>query len=260
MATRLASDPDPSYFQPMKPLTTVLIVLIAGACSANPKPAAAQVPVRTDDAVPTLQVSANATVRRTPDVAVVQLAVETVAATAREATAQNATVMDEVLRAIRAQGVPDADIRTQRLELQPRYRDRREGDPDIIGYRALNQVTVRLDDVTATGPVVDAAVRAGANRVTGIHFELADSQSAYHEALREAITKARAEAEVAASALGQRLGEPLNVSTGGHHVPRPQPHMERMTMSAMDQGAPPPVEPGEVDVRATVSITWRLGT
>lgn len=244
----------------MKRLTTVLIALIVGACSVNPQPAAAQVPTPTTDMVPTLQVSANATVRRTPDVAVVQLAVESVAATAREATAENTAAMEEVLRAIRAQGVPEANIRTQRLELQPQYRDRRAGDPEIIGYRALNQVTVRLDDVTATGPVVDAAVRAGANRVTGIRFELADSQSAYHEALREAIAKARAEAEVAASALGQRLGEPLNVSTGGHHVPMPQPHMERMAVTAMDQGAPPPVEPGEVAVQATVSITWRLGT
>lgn len=244
----------------MKPLTTVLIALIVGGCSVHPQPAVAQVHTPTTDMVPTLQVSANATVRRTPDVAVVQLAVESVAATAREATAQNTAAMEEVLRAIRAQGVPDSNIRTQRLELQPRYRDRRAGDPEIIGYRALNQVTVRLDDVTATGPVVDAAVRAGANRVTGIHFELADSQSAYHEALREAIAKARAEAEVAASALGQRLGEPLNVSTGGHHVPMPQYRMESMAVAAMDQGAPPPVEPGEVAVQATVSITWRLGT
>lgn len=243
----------------MKPIATVLVALIVGACSVNPRPATAQVPAPATDVVPTLQVSASATVRRTPDVAVIQLAVESVAPTAREATAQNTAAMDEVLRAIRAQGVPDSNIRTQRLELQPQYRDRRAGDPDIIGYRALNQVTVRLTDVTSTGAVVDAAVRAGANRVTGIHFEIADSQAAYHDALREAIAKARAEAEVVASALGQRLGEPLTVSTGGHHVPMPQYRMESMVMDVARVAAPP-VEPGEIDVQATVSITWRLGT
>jgi uncharacterized protein len=243
----------------MKPLAIVLSTLIIGACSANPQPAVAQVPAPGAEPVPTLHVSAHATVRRAPDVAVIQLAVETVATTAADATAQNTALMERVLRAVRDQGVADADIRTQRLELQPRYQDRRNVDPEIIGYRALNQVTVRLEDVTATGTVVDAAVRAGVNRVSGIHFELSNPEEAYHEALRQAITKARTEAEVVASALGQRLGAPLNVSTGGFNTPSPLFRAENMAV--MDQQAgPPPVEPGEVEVQATVSIAWRLDT
>lgn len=225
-----------------------------------PQPVAAQVAVPApDEPVPTLQVNATATVRRAPDVAVIQLAVETMASTARAATDQNTARMDDVLAAVRDLGIPSSRIRTQRLELHPRYDDRRNNaDPEIIGYRAVNQVTVRLLDVTATGPVVDAAVEAGANRVTGIQFEISDPEAAYHEALRDAIAKARAEAEVAAAALGKVLGEPLTVSTGGYNAPTPRFRMEAAVV--MDQSGAPPVEPGEIDVHATVSIAWRLGS
>lgn len=242
----------------MKTLSPVLIALSVGACAANPGPATAQMAPGSEQQ-PTIHVNATASVRQAPDVAMIQLAVETLAATAREASDENAALMDKVLRAVRDQGVPREQIRTQRLELQPRYDNRRDGgDPDIVGYRAVNQVTVRLHDVAGTGAVVDAAVSAGANRVTGIHFELDDPESAYHQALRDAIAKARAEAEVAAAALGQRLGEPVHVSTGGYNAPGPRFRAE--AMMAMDQSGAPPVEPGEVEVQASVSIAWRLGS
>ncbi len=240
----------------MNRLAAVLTALTVTACSATPGPVTAQDPAPAD-APRTLQVSATATVRRAPDQATIQLAVETHAATADEASEANAATMDRVLAAVRDQGVDPSMIRTRRLELQPRYERRREEEPAIIGYRAVNQVSVELDDVARVGAVVDAAVRAGANRVTGIDFGLSDPQAAYDEALREAIAKARAEAEVAASALDETLGPPLQVSTGGFSPPMP---MFRAEAVAMDQAGAPPVQPGEVEVRATVNITWRLGT
>lgn len=246
----------------MNRLTCLLIAAAVSACSSLPAPGSAQMPVGHGDHERTLQVSASATVQRAPDRAVISLAVETVAATAGEASRANATSMDAVLRAIRALGIDESMIQTRRLELHPRYdhsRDNRE--PRITGYVAMNQVVVTVDDVDMVGRVVDAGVAAGANRVSGISFELRDPEAAYHEALRKAIAQARREAEVAASALGETLGPPLNVSTSGFQPPyRPMP-APMMRMDAMEAAAPPPpVQPGELDVHATVSITFRIGT
>lgn len=238
-----------------------VLVLATVACSSNPVPGTAQDAAGQPDPPPTLHVSAEATVKRAPDVAVIQLAVETQAESAGEAGDENARRMDAVLAAIRGAGVSESQIRTRRLELQPRYDQRRDQETrEIVAYRAVNQVTVRLEDVEATGEVVDAAVRAGANRVSGIHFELSDTQAAYHEALREAIAQARAEAEVAASALGLRLGPPIQVSTGGFRPPSPQAMFRATAGLQADriESMPPPVQPGEVEVAANVSIIWRL--
>lgn len=237
-------------------MTHTSLPAIALACIAATVPAGANGQVPTHDAPRTVHVSAQASVQRTPDRATVQLAVETIAETARDATSRNAASMDRVLAAIRQLGIPDARIQTTRIALHPRYDQRRDAaEPVIVAYQAVNQVVVRLDDVGLVGRVVDAAVQAGANRVTGISFELSDAQSAYHEALRLAVARAGAEAAVVADALGETLGPAIQVSTGGARPPQPMMAEARMEM-AMDA---PPVQPGELDVHAMVSITYRLG-
>jgi uncharacterized protein len=206
----------------------------------------------------TLQVNAVGTVLRAPDRAVVQLAVETLAETAAEASTRNAATMEQVLAALRRAGVPDARIRTTRIELHPRYDHRRpEGPPLLVGYQAVNQVMVRLDELALVGRVVDAGVQAGANRVAGIQFEISDPEAAYHEALDEAIGRAAAEAARIAAALGEPLGPALHVASGRTGPPTP---MLRRGMAEFDMAAATPVQPGELEVTATVSITYRLGS
>jgi uncharacterized protein len=239
---------------------SMIVLSLSAAMGSGLGPRAADAQVPTPDSPRVIQVSARATVQRAPDRAVVQLAVETLAETAADATASNAATMERVLGALRQLGIPEARIRTTRIELHPRYDHRREAvQPVIIAYQAVNQVVVRLDDIAQVGRVIDAAVAAGANRVTGISFELSDPDAAYHEALRIAVGRARAEAQVVADALDETLGPPLQVSTGGLQLPPPQARMEAMRME-MDVAPVTPVQPGELDVHATVSITYRLGS
>jgi uncharacterized protein len=242
----------------MRTLLIVLSTAVVAAFGPTAPGLAAQAPAPESPRV--IQVSARATVQQAPDRAVIQLAVETVAGTAGEATQQNAAVMDRVMAALRQLGIPDARIRTTRVELHPRYDHRREAvAPTIIGYQAVNQVTVRVDDIDRVGAVVDAAVGAGANRVTGISFQLSDPDAPYREALRLAVTRARQEAQVIADALGETLGPPLQVATGGMPLPPPGIRMQELRME-MDVAAVTPVQPGELDVHAHVSITYRLGS
>jgi uncharacterized protein len=237
------------------PILLACVVPALAACLAPPA-ASAQTPA--PDAPRVVHVSAQASVQRAPDRAVVQLAVETIAPSAGEATSANAATMERVIAALRQLGIPDARIQTTRIELRPRHETRRDGTPPaIVGYQAVNQVMVRLDDVELVGRVVDTGVRAGANRVTGVSFQLRDPDAAYHDALRLAIGKAREEARVVAEALGETLGPALQVNTGGMPGP-PQMRMEAMQMDMA--AAVTPVQPGELDVHANVSITYRLGS
>lgn len=254
MPVRLAYDAGFVYFFAMNRFHSALLILTASACASAPPPATAQ------DATPgpdrTLETHATATVRAAPDRASVRLAVETQAPTAREASEANARSMAAVLSALRGAGVPNERIRTQRIELHPRY-DHRSGEAELVGYAATNQVAVEVTDIDRVSVVVDTAVSAGANRVTGIRFEVADRNAAYERALREAVARARAEAEVLADALGERLGPALRVTTGGLQ-PMPTPGPEAMAMRA--DAAGPPVQPGEVEIQASVRILWRLGS
>ncbi|MEX2285327.1 MAG: SIMPL domain-containing protein [Gemmatimonadota bacterium] len=211
----------------------------------------------------TVTVNANATVEREPEQAVILLAVESPAATAQLAARTNATKMDALVAALRRLGISGPNVRTVSYQLQPQYSNERpqpterQGPPRIVGYRAINMVQVTVDTVTRTGAVIDAAIAAGANRVAGLSFELKDPQLARNDALRLAVTRARGEAQAMAEAAGQRLGEPLTISTGGYAVPRYARAMDMVSMEAA-QAAPTPIEPGTLSVQANVTIVYKL--
>jgi uncharacterized protein YggE len=212
----------------------------------------------------TISVSGMATVERQPDQAVIQLAVESFGATAQEATAENSTKMDAVIRALRQFGLKQDQIRTLGFSVNPEYdynpgTPRQPGEDRLVGYRARNIVQVTTDNVAEAGNIIDVAIKAGANRVNNLNFQLRDPEAARQEALRLAVEKARTEAETIASALGRRLGPALAATTTGAFAP-PQPFaMRAMANIAQDMAAPPPpVEPGLIEVNAQVNVIYSL--
>ncbi|HLU24711.1 MAG TPA: SIMPL domain-containing protein [Longimicrobiales bacterium] len=208
----------------------------------------------------TITVTASGTITREPDRATILLAVESFAATAREAADSNATRMQAVIAALRRLGLTQEQIRTQSYDLYPEYdydRQGATGEERLRGYRARNMVRVTLDDVARVGQIIDGAIAAGANRVAGLNFELRDPAAARADALRSAVESARIEAEAIAAAIGRPLGPVISVNTGGP-IAIPVPMASRMVMDAAVSAAPTPVEPGSLQVTATVTVIYRL--
>ena len=236
----------------MKPTAPIILGLLVSACASTP-PVVAQDPGPEEDR--TLEVSAVATATRSPDRAAVRFAVETPAGTAQDAMDGNARSMNALISALEELGIARDEIQTQSVSLQPRYRREPGQEPEITGYTASNQIEVPVGDVDRVGEVIDAGVSAGANRVLGIRFEISDPEAAYHEALERAIGQARREAEVIASAMGESLGPALRVTTSGLATPAPQSDAVQL----MARAESTPIQPGQLDVRASVRIVYRLG-
>jgi hypothetical protein len=207
----------------------------------------------------TITVSATGTVEREPEQGVALLAVESEANNARAAADANAQKMTQLVAALRRSGLTDRQIRTVSYELRPEYerRERGEEPPRIVSYRAINMVQITVDTVPRLGGIIDAAIGAGANRVASIRFQLRDPHSAHVEAVQIAMRNARREAEAVAQAAGQRLGPPLNISTGGFQPPPPMP-MYRMEAVDMAAQAVTPVESGTLAVTAHVNVVFRI--
>lgn len=207
----------------------------------------------------TLTVSATGMVEREPERGVILLAVESEASTAQAASAANAEKMTQLVAALRRAGLSERQIRTQSYELRPEYarQDRGGEPPRIAGYRAVNMVQVTVDTVSRIGPVIDAAIGSGANRVANISFQLREPRAAYTEALAVAMRNARREAEAVAEAAGERLGPPLSINTGGYSAPPPPMPMRAMAMD-MEASAVTPIEGGTLSVTAHVSVVYRL--
>jgi len=211
-----------------------------------------------DDPPPQISVVGNGVVRLTPDLAVIAFAVETTAREAAAAVAGNAKQSGALAAAIKSQ-IGDGDrVETTRYSLDPIYEQRERGSnapPRITGYVARNEVRVQSRRVDQVGKLIDAATAAGANRINSLDFTLEDRAAAYGEALRKAGGDARRQAETIAAALGVELGRILSASTSGSPVVTPRQYRG---MAMAMEGAPTPVEPGEVSVDAALSVVFAI--
>ncbi len=204
-----------------------------------------------------LDIVAQGSVRRVPDIAVISAGVVTQASDARSAMATNATAMTRVITALRGAGVADRDMATAQISLSPQYRYVENQAPVVTGYQANNSVTVRFLDVAKSGAILDALVAAGANQISGPNLTIDKPESAQDEARANAIKTARARAELYARAAGLTVKRIVAISEAGE-VYRPMPMvMGRNVMS--DMSAKTEIVPGEQDVGVSVSITFELG-
>jgi hypothetical protein len=186
-----------------------------------------------------------------PDTAVLTLGVESQAATLAEATTDAARRMTAVVSRIKAFGVADADITTVTYAVEPRIAPsdpaRRDEPPRIVGYRVSNVVRVTIHKVPDAGPILDAAIVAGANAVRGIQFTLADDAKAVTDARARAVGDAMVKARHFAAAAGVAVGEVLAIRELGVTAPTPLPRGVQMQAAT-------PIEPGQLEVTVTVEL------
>ncbi|HEX7183891.1 MAG TPA: SIMPL domain-containing protein [Thermoanaerobaculia bacterium] len=213
--------------------------------------------------VPVLTVSGSGDARVAPDEATVRLGVFAQAETARAAQDQVSRTAGAILEAIRRLGVPAEQIQTSELSLSPVYGQERPDpqgiqEPRIVGYQASNIVEVRLDRLDRVGPVIDAGLGAGANRLDGVFFGLRDDEKARAEALTRAVQEARAKADALARALKVRIVRVVEVAEGGISVSPPPFLKGRMASMEMAQSADTPVSTGQVGVSASVTIRYEI--
>jgi len=207
-------------------------------------------------AVRTIEVDGTGETRTTPDTADLDLAIDTQAKTAEEAAARNAALATKVIDALKSKLGDKGKVTTGGYSLDPQYDQRPNGRPTIIGYNAQNTVTVNTGALDLVGALIDSAIAAGANRVNSLSFSVKDDTKARTEAIAIATRDARAQADALASALNVKLGKVLKATT----VSQEQPISFRTPVVAMASSASvaTPVEPGEVTVPATVSLTFEI--
>jgi uncharacterized protein YggE len=201
---------------------------------------------------PVIVTNGEGVVKRAPDRVWVAIAAESRAKSPREAQRANADAMKAVLDKLKTLGLSGDAVRTSGYDLQPEY-DYANGRQTLRNYIARNMIEVRIDDVARAGDVLDAAVGSGATSVSGIRFDLKDRDAAEREALRLAVEDARARANAAASGAGVRIERVIRIEEQ-RVVPEPRPMAMTRTM-AIQGDAAPPIAPGELEIRANVTLT-----
>jgi uncharacterized protein YggE len=193
--------------------------------------------------------------KQAPDRAWVSIAAENRARTAQEAQRLNTDAMTAVVEKIKATGITADAIQTMGYNLQPEF-DYVNGRQTLRGYVARNQVQVRVDALAKTGEVIAAAVGVGATNVSGVRFDLKDRDSVERQALMQAVRDARRRADAAASGANVQIDRVVRIEEQRDMGDIVRPMRMDMAVMRADAGqAAVPLEAGEIEVRARVTMT-----
>lgn len=201
----------------------------------------------------TITVVGEGSARAVNDVAKIGLRVETRASTATAALTKNSQIARRVIAAIKARGIPSADIKTEHVSLS-HFRER-HGQQRVVVYRAVNAVRVTVRRIGKTGALIDAAVKAGATGVSTIELTTSKLHALYRTALGNAYDDARAKALILAQHAGVALGAPVAIEEG---IQEPPPVFASPQAGGAGSGSAP-IEPGRSTVHADVTVTFATG-
>ena len=155
-------------------------------------------------------VSGTGEVTVTPDIASLEVGVETQEASVSESMEKANEAMDRVMEALANNGVADKDIRTRRFRVRQRttWNDQRQQEV-VIGYQVSNEVITKIRDIEKVGVIIDAVVAAGGDytRIDDLSFYVDDPTPYYEEAREKAMADAEAKAKHLADLSDVKLGK-----------------------------------------------------
>lgn len=238
-------------------------VVIAGAVACAPamaqQPAPGPTPMSMAHMAPTPAIVTNGQgeTKITPDRARLEVSVQTRAATAAEAGAQNAKKQQSVLDALRKLGFTSEQLSTVNYNLYPEMQyDKNGQSPRVVAYNATNTVRIDIRDVGMIGKAIDASLEAGANMISSLSFYSSNSDAARRSALASAVARARSDAEAIATAAGGTLGALMEISTSDFAPPVIYNRAQMAGDMSAKMATTTPIEPGEQTVTAVVMARW----
>ena len=233
----------------------VVGILALAGCAGGAKEGTTVVNASTEHVV---TVTASSDVKVVPDKARVNVSVSNQADAASTCQEANAQLVDAVVDALRAAGVADKSIQTTGTNLYPMRDYSGMGTSTIVGYEMSTTLTVSdlaIDDI---GPILQAAVAAGATDVSGIQYYSSTYDEAYADALRAAIDAAGEKAQVIAEASKVKIGGIVNVVEGYQNMAYRYDNGAAFAAVDTAEGASMKAMPGEIAVTAQVTVSFAI--
>ncbi len=216
-----------------------------------------------------ISVSGEGEVYVKPDLGIIVFTVANEAKTVDTAMSENTAKMNNVIAAIKGQGVEEKDIKTTNFNINPRYEYPKtdlsasyyySGKRVLVGYEITQSVQVKIRDLTKTGTLITKVTEAGANDVGDLTFTVDDEDAAKKEARDQAIAKAKEKAQQLAEKLGVRLTRIVNFYENSYPVYN-YDTMYKSAISSEGMGGitpSPSIETGENRITATVTISYEI--
>jgi len=208
-----------------------------------------------------ITVSGQGKLQASPDVAYINVGVETRAATAKEAQANNATKFAALQKVLFEKSkLSEKDVKTTNFNVQPQYTyNDKEGTNKVTGYVATHSIQITSRELSTIGTLLDNLSAAGANRMDGVQFDTEKQDQYELQALEKAMANAKTKAETLAKAAGKQVKEVVNVTqTSSGSVPVFNNRFMAEAAPSSADGAGTALQTGEITLTAEVQVTYEM--
>ncbi len=204
-----------------------------------------------------ITVSAEGTVKVTPDAVRLNGTVSVVLASSKLALAEVATTTEAVRAALKASGIAVKDIATQSVTTYPEYNYTNDKGSVLVGYRASQSFTVVIRNAANAGAVVDSVVAAGGDnfQLNGVSPFVLDASKAAESARAVAVKNAKTKAASYAKLIGVKLGKVNSlIEVGSPSISAPI----YSDVAVAKSEAATVIDLGEQSVTVSITIQWGL--
>lgn len=206
-----------------------------------------------------IHVTGNGSVVGEPDIATLNLGVSVEKKTVAEAREVAAVAMTAVIDALKARGIAENDIQTERFSIYPQY-DYTENGRVLRGYSVNNTVSAKVRELENLSGVIDDAAEAGGDIVVvnAIQFMIEDTTPLQTQARGLAVKDAAAKAQTLADASGVTLGKPITITETSHTTSPPIAFAREAAFAEDSALSSTPIEAGELTVTVNITIVYEI--
>ena len=223
----------------------LLVICVAGIVAPSANAAATRY----------ITVSAQGTIKVTPDAVRLSTTVSAVAATSKDALAAANKTAAAVRAALKAAKIDTKDISTQTVTVYPEYKYANDGTSTQIGYRGSQSFTIVIRAADTAGSVVDSLIAAGGDnlQINGATPFVLDSTKSLDAARAAAVKSAKSKATSYASLIGVKLGK-VNYLVENS---APTNYTPVMSVAKAESDATV-IDLGQQDVTISITVQWAL--
>ena len=223
----------------------LLVISVAGIVAPSANAAATRY----------ITVSAQGTIKVTPDAVRLSATVSAVAATSKDALAAANKTAAAVRAALKAAKIDTKDISTQSVTVYPEYKYANDGTSTQIGYRGSQLFTIVIRAADTAGLVVDSLIAAGGDnlQINGATPFVLDSTKSLDAARAAAVKSAKLKATSYASLIGVKLGK-VNYLVENS---APTNYTPVMSVAKAESDATV-IDLGQQDVTISITVQWAL--
>lgn len=142
------------------------------------------------------------TVTAVPDVAYVDLGIESLNSDLQAAVEENDQIIVKVIDYLKQKGISEDDIKTKYYSIYQKHDY--SASERFLGYQVSSTIEFKTKDLQNLGEQIKELTSLGANRLGGISFDCEDISSYYQQALKLAVEDAQKKANALSSS-------PLNI-------------------------------------------------